>query len=175
VRIRFYDRRVTGVKQKVSLCCIVAALFILSQLPASGQDSGLAGEELQRGVEAYKAHQYARAAQHFKNAVGLDPELLDAQLYLATAYANQYVPGSREEENIALGEKAIAEYQRILDRDPDNVGAISGTASLYFQMQRMDEARRFYSRQVSLVPDKPEPYYSIAVIDWKRRTRGECR
>ena len=50
--------------------------------------------------------------------------------------------------------------------DPNNIGSVSGIASLYFQMKRMDQAKEYYIKHIQLEPTNPEPYYSVAVIDW---------
>ncbi|MBI4441982.1 MAG: tetratricopeptide repeat protein [Acidobacteria bacterium] len=125
-----------------------------------------ARDQLNKGVQAYKAAKYQVAIEYFKTAVDLDPQLLNARLYLATAYANQFVPGSEAEENLKIGEEAIAQFQKVLETDPNNVGSIGGIANLYFQMKRMDDAKEFYRRQISLDPANPEAYYSVGVIDW---------
>ena len=52
-----------------------------------------AKEELNRGVTAYRNANYEEAIGHFKNVVQWDPDLNVGHLYLATAYAQQYVPG----------------------------------------------------------------------------------
>ena len=142
------------------------ALGIVVVLGSSGCDKLKARDELNKGVAAYKDVKYQLAVDHFKNAVDLDPSLLNARLYLATAYANQYVPGSETDENLKVGEQAIAEFQKVLDADSGNLSAIAGIASLYFQMKRMDDAKEYYKKQIALDPDNPEAYYSVAVIDW---------
>jgi tetratricopeptide (TPR) repeat protein len=143
------------------------ALAGLVLLVSSGCSKLKARDELNKGIAEYKAVKYAQAVEHFKTAAELDPELLNARLYLATAYANQYVPGAQTDANLQVGEQAITEFQRVLEMDPNNLGSISGIASLYFQMQRMDEAKDYYKKQIAIQPDNPEPYYSIAVINWK--------
>ena len=45
-----------------------------------------ARDQLNKGVQAYKNAKYEDAIEHFKNAVELDPSLINARLYLATAY-----------------------------------------------------------------------------------------
>src|SRR3989337_3853511 len=125
-----------------------------------------ARDQLNKGVQAYKAAKYQVAIEFFKTAVDLDPQLLNARLYLATAYANQFVPGSEAEENLRIGEQAIAEFQKVLESEPNNLGSIGGIANLYFQMKRMDEAKEYYKKQIALDPNNPEAYYSVGVIDW---------
>jgi len=142
------------------------ALFACLVLVAGGCQKLKARDELNKGVAAYRDARYPLAIEHFKEAVQLDPTLLNARLYLATAYANQYVPGSETDENLKVGEQAIAEFQNVLQADPSNVGSIGGIASLYFQMKRMDDAKEYYLKQIQLEPNTPEAYYSVAVIDW---------
>ena len=135
-------------------------------LGASGCQKLKARDELNKGIAEYKNVQYPRAIEHFKQAVQLDPTLLNARLYLATAYANQYVPGSETDENMRVGEQAIEEFQNVLKEDPNNLGSVSGIASLYFQMKRMDDAKEYYQKQIQIEPANPEAYYSVGVIDW---------
>jgi len=142
------------------------ALGICVLLVSSGCQKLQARDELNKGVAAYKDAKYQLAVDHFKQAVELDPTLTTARLYLATAYASQYVPGSQTDENMRIGEQAIAEFQKVLEGDPNNLPSVAGIASLLFQMKRLDEAKEFYKKQIALEPNNPEPYYSVGVIDW---------
>lgn len=135
-------------------------------LAASGCQKLKARDELNKGVQEYKALRYQQAIEHFKVAVESDPTLVNARLYLATAYANQYVPGSEAEDNLQKAELAIEEFQRVLQMEANNIGSVSGIASLYFQMKRMDQAKEFFMKHIQLEPTNPEPYYSVAVINW---------
>jgi tetratricopeptide (TPR) repeat protein len=152
--------------QRIGLSAALALAVCLSVL-SSGCQKLKARDQLQQGVAAYKALRYKDAVEKFKLATELDPELINARLYLATAYASQYVPGSMDDENMQIGEQAIAEFQKVLQTEPNNLGSISGIASMYFQMNQMEEAKEFYRKQIALDPQNPEPYYSIGVIDWK--------
>lgn len=135
-------------------------------LVAGGCQKLKARDQLNKGVAAYRDAKYQVAIEFFKEAVELDPTLLNARLYLATAYANQYVPGSQSDENLRVGEQAIEEFQKVLQEDPNNVGSVSGIASLYFQMKRMEDAKEYYLKQIQLEPNNPVAYYSVGVIDW---------
>lgn len=143
-------------------------LLILTSLMvgASGCQWFTARDELNKGITAYKGGQYPVAVEHFKLSVDADPENQIARLYLATAYATQYVPGLETADNHQLGEHAIEEFQKVLDRDPGNLGSIAGIASMHFQMKQMDQAKEFYRKQIQLEPANPEPLYSIGVINW---------
>jgi tetratricopeptide (TPR) repeat protein len=127
-----------------------------------------ARDQLNKGVQAYKNAKYELAIEHFKNAVALDPRLLNARLYLATAYAQQYIPGADTPENNQMGEQAIDEYKKVLQMDPKNTNSVKGIASLYFNMKKFDQAKEYHEKAKQLDPNDPEEYYSIAVIDWTR-------
>jgi len=105
--------------------------------------------------------------------------LLNARLYLATAYASQYIPGAPSDENMRHGQEAIAEYRGVLEKDANNISAIDGLASILYQMagqpfdpKKFEESKSFHEKHVELRPNDPQPYYSIGVIDWAVAYRG---
>src|SRR5690242_10008093 len=128
-----------------------------------------ARDQLNKGVQAYKNAKYEEAIERFKNSVSLDPGLLNARLYLATAYAQQYIPGADTPENNQNAEAAIEQYKQVLDRHPSReqqINSTKGIAYLYLQMKKFDQAKDFYRKVTDMDPNDPEPYYSVAVIDW---------
>jgi tetratricopeptide (TPR) repeat protein len=125
-----------------------------------------ARDRLNKGVRAYRDQKYQAAVDHFKEAVQLDPSLTNARLYLATAYATQYVPGVESEENKRVGEDAINAFQEVLKSDTSNISSVAGIASIYFNMGRFDEAKKWYKERIKLDAKNPEPFYSIGVVDW---------
>ena len=80
------------------LALIAVGLAILS---TTGCDKLRARDQLNKGVAAYKNAKYEEAINHFQEAVHLDPSLTNARLYLATAYAQQYIPGVDTPDNTA--------------------------------------------------------------------------
>jgi tetratricopeptide (TPR) repeat protein len=125
--------------------------------------------EMNAGVEAYKSAQYELAIAHFQQAIQLDSSLAVAHLYLATAYAQQYIPGAESPDNTRFGDSALKEFSRVLELNstpPQRLRALQGRASLLFNMKHFDQAKEQYADIISLDPGNPEPYYSIAVIDW---------
>lgn len=125
-----------------------------------------ARDQLNKGVQAYKAAKYEEAIDHFQKAVSLDSGLINARLYLATAYAQQYIPGADTEDNNRMAQQAIDQYKAVLERDPKNVNSVKGIAYLYLQMKKFEEAKQYYRKASELDPNDPEAYYSIGVIDW---------
>ena len=117
-------------------------------------------------MQAYRNANYEVAIERFRKAVQQDPSLLTARLYLATAYAQQYIPGADTPDNNKMAEQAIDQYKEVLKRDPKNINSVKGIAYLYLQMKRFDDAKDYYRKATALDPNDPEPYYSVAVIDW---------
>jgi len=154
------------------------SLFILGVLlvavsAGAGCDKLRARDKLNKGVQAYRNAQFDVAIEDFKTAKELDPTLTNAQLYLATAYASQYIPGAPSQENIRNGEQAIAEFKAILDKDPDNLSALDGIGSILYNMggtpydaSKLEQSKTYHEKHIQLSPTDPEPYYWVGVIDW---------
>jgi len=126
-------------------------------------------DEVSAGIAAYKSAMYEQAIQHFQKALKLDPNVTEAHFYLATAYAQMYIPGADSPENLAFAEKSLAEFNRVLESDPSpeqRIQVLRSLASLNLSMKHFDLARKFFQQVVRLDPDDAEAYFSLAVIDW---------
>src|ERR1700681_3662287 len=143
---------------------VFAAVLVI--LAGTGCNKLKARDHLNKGVQAYKSSKFEQAIDDFQQAVALDPSLVNARLYLATAYAQQYIPGADTPENNRNAEQAIDEYKQVLQVDPKNINSIKGIAYLYLQMKKFDLAKEYYKKASEVDPNDPEPYYSVAVIDW---------
>jgi tetratricopeptide (TPR) repeat protein len=145
---------------------LVVFAAAIAMLSSTGCDKLSARNHLNKGVQAYKNSKFEQAIDHFQQAVALDPSLINARLYLATAYAQQYIPGAETPDNTRFGEQAIESYKQVLNVDPKNINSIKGIAYLYLQMKRFPLAKEYYKKASEADPNDPEPYYSVAVIDW---------
>ena len=156
------------------LALVATGLILLS---ATGCNKLRARDQLNKGVASYKNAKYEQAIDHFQQAVAFDPSLINARLYLATAYAQQYIPGVDAEDNTRMATEAIDQYQQVLQRDPKNINSVKGIAYLYLQMKKFDDAKKYYRMAITMDPNDPEPYYSIGVIDWTQsyQPRMEAR
>ncbi len=96
-----------------------AALVILAA-GLSGCNKLQARDRLNKGVAEFKNAQYDKAIEYFKEAKDLDPALMNARLYLATAYATQYIPGAPSDQNVRLGTQAVTEFKDVLSIDEKN-------------------------------------------------------
>lgn len=153
-------------KSCARLATVVAVLAAL--LSTAGCNKLKARDQLNKGVQAYRGANYEQAIERFKTAVELDPDLKVAKLYLATTYAQQYVPGVDTSDNIANAKQAIEQYQQVLQNDPSSVNSLKGIAFLYMQMKDFDQARQYYQKAIDIDPNDPELYYSVGVIDWSQ-------
>jgi len=125
-----------------------------------------ARDNLNKGVQAFKASKYDSAIDHFKKAVELDPDLRDAELYLATGYAQQFLPHSPSEENQKIADLAVQTFQKVLDKDPGNKTALAGIASIYQNNDQYDKAREAYMKNTLVDPQNHIPFYAVGSVDW---------
>jgi tetratricopeptide (TPR) repeat protein len=148
---------------------LTLAAATLALLSSVGCSKLRARDQLNKGVTAYKNAKYEEAIDHFQQAVALDPSLINAKMYLATAFAQQYIPGADTPENNKMAEQAIEQYRRVLEMNPardQKVNSAKGIAYLYLNMKKFDDAKKYYRMAADIDPNDPEPYYSVGVIDW---------
>ena len=151
-------------KRLAPLCAVLVLAVVAS---ACGTLRALkARDQLNKGVAAYRNAQFQTAIEFFKNAVQLDPKLLNAKLYLATAYAQQYVPGGDSQENVKTGDQAVQAFEDVLKQDPQNTTALASIAQIYYNMKDFDKAKDYQRQRLNVEPNNPEPYYWIGVINW---------
>jgi len=146
---------------------LLAALAVL----ASGCNKLKARDNLNKGVNSFRAGQYTAAADNFKQAIDLDPDLPSARLYLATAYMTQYVPGSEAPENKRNADSALKEFQTALNSNLDDKNkliAMQSLASLHYQMKDFSEAEAWQKKVIASDPQNKEAYYTLGVIAWTR-------
>src|SRR4029077_6534815 len=110
------------------------AALLLLVAGVSGCSKLQARDLLNKGVGNYKNGLYDAAIDDFQKAKELDPNLMNARLYLATAYASQYIPGAPSDQNVRLGTATVNEFKEVLQIDPNNLSAIDGVGSILFQM-----------------------------------------
>jgi tetratricopeptide (TPR) repeat protein len=131
---------------------------------------------MNQGVKAYKNNKYADAVKHFKEAVTLDPSNQNAELYLATSYMIQWVPGADNPDNQKNYDAAKQEFNTVLQKDPSNSLALASMASMAYESATtgtpeqkaaaLEEARKWNNRRIEVDPKDAEAYYYLGVIDW---------
>jgi tetratricopeptide (TPR) repeat protein len=135
-------------------------------LSMSGCSKLAARDQLNKGVDAYKSARYEEAIGHFQRATQLDPSLPMAKTYLATALAQNVVPGLDTPDNMNTAQQAIGIFQEVLDKNPSDVNSLKNIASIYFSIKKLDEAKAWQKKVLAVDPKDPEAAYTIGVIDW---------
>jgi len=160
-------------KRRAVVVLAIAAMTVL----ATSCEKLKARDQLNKGVLAFKNAQYPQAVERFKAAVELDPKFATARLYLATAYMQQYIPGAESPDNMQMAQAAQDQFQKVLDQDPKNELAIASIASLYFNEKKLDDAKQWYEKLVTVNPKNKEAFYTLGVIAWTKsfQPRMEAR
>ena len=145
-----------------SAILLVAGLTVF----AAGCNKLKARDNINSGTAAFKAGRFPEAADHFKTAVELDPSIPNIRIYLATAYIQQYIPGTETPENKKYADAAMAELNKQLEIEPKNPLATAYMANLYYQMKDFPKAEEWNRKVVEIDPKDKGALYTLGVIPW---------
>jgi tetratricopeptide (TPR) repeat protein len=148
---------------RISVFAVVLAGMVISM---SGCDRLAARDQLNKGVEAYKGARYEEAIGHFQKATQLDPSLPMAKTYLATALAQNVVPGLDTPDNLKTAQQSIGIFEEVLAKDPTDVNSLKQIAGIYFSIKKLDDAKTWQKKVLAVDPKDPEAAYTVGVIDW---------
>ena len=144
-----------------------AGLLALLLLSAAGCARLRSGDQLNKGVAAFKNAKYEDATTYFQNAVNIDPENENAKLYLATTYSSQVVPNLNTPDNEKLAQNAMNGFKAVLVNDPNNLTALGQIAYLERITGHILEAKQYEQKVIAVDPNNSEAYYTIGQVDWK--------
>lgn len=154
----------TGLKRLFPAALCAAAVCMA--MGTAGCQKLKARDHLNQGVNAFKTGNYAAAADEFRLAIDADPTFGVARLYLATAYEQQFVPGTETDENKKYWQAAMDEFQSVLKDEPNNLLATQSVANLHYQVKDMVNAAEWNKKVIALDPKNKEAYYTLGVIAW---------
>jgi tetratricopeptide (TPR) repeat protein len=137
-------------------------------LSMSGCRQLQARDQLNKGVDAYKGARYEEAIGHFQKATQLDPSLPMAKSYLATALAQNVVPGLDTPDNMKTAQQAIGIFQEVLDKNPTDLNSLKQIAGIYFSIKKYDEAETWQKKVLAVDPKDAEAAYTVGVICWTK-------
>jgi tetratricopeptide (TPR) repeat protein len=135
-------------------------------LSMSGCDKLKARDQLNKGVDAYKSQRYEEAIGHFQQAVQLDPSLPMAKSYLATALAQNVVPGLTTPDNLKTAQQSIDIFKQVLAEKPHDVNSMKQIAGIYFSIKQLDDAKDWQKKVLAEDKNDAEAAYTVGVIDW---------
>jgi tetratricopeptide (TPR) repeat protein len=156
------DTKMNGPARNTALAVVLAGMV----LSMSGCNRLAARDQLNKGVEAYKSARYEEAIGHFQKATQLDPSLPMAKTYLATALAQNVVPGLDTPDNLNTAKQAISIFEEVLAKDPSDVNSLKQIAGIYFSIKKFDDAKIWQKKVLAIDPKDPEAAYTIGAIDW---------
>ncbi len=148
---------------RITALAVALAGMVLSM---SGCNRLAARDQLNKGVDAYKSARYEEAIGHFQKATQLDPSLPMAKSYLATALAQNVVPGLDTPDNLKTADQAIEIFKDVLAKDPSDVNSLKQIAGIEFSIKKLDEAKSWQKKVLAADPKDPEAAYTVGVIDW---------
>jgi len=155
-------------RSPVVLALLALALHAGAQdvVPAQDSHSDSARAALVSGVDAFKAGHYDEATRAFQSAADAEPTWRLAHLYLGTALAYQVVPNLDTKENIAIANRALAQFNQLLGSDPQDLVALRQVASIQRNIKQFDEALATERKIIVIDPNDAEAHYTIGVIEW---------
>lgn len=133
-------------------------LLALSASATISADSEGFDEAIRSGLEAYRAKDFDRAVDRFREATELRPDDADAwtKLGMALGKLEQWDP-------------AIDAYQHAIQADPKSAKAQHNLGNLYFRSDRFESAATHYGRALEI-----DPNYLLAAFHygWTLRQLG---
>ena len=159
-------KEMTESMNRIARLPVLAAATIMLVVSATGCKRLEARDQLNKGVEAYKEQRYDEAIDHFQRAVNLDPTYPMTRTYLATAYAQEVVPGMDTPENEKAAQLAIDQFEKVLDADPGDTTALKQIATMYYDLKKFDLAKQWQQKVLAADPKDADAAYTIGVIDW---------
>ncbi len=122
------------------------------------------------GNTLYQQKDYKRATERYEAALGSNPDLGQAYFFLANSYDEQYKPAKAgDPQNQAYIEKAIDNYQKAAQRDPDpkmKKLALEYLAAAYGSDKLNDPAKAepVYQQIIQMEPNEPANYVPLAKL-----------
>lgn len=162
---------------KKLLISLVLILTSANTVAQQHQPPKEARDEVEMGLKAHRQSHFDEAKQHFERALAIDKDYCWARLYVAEAFANEYVPHVASADNLAKATQALEHYQTAMQCDPALSGAaLIGMAYLNVLMEKPAEARDLYRQLLKIEGEYRDAYYKIAICDYEEasaNTRAE--
>ncbi|GAM09644.1 putative UDP-N-acetylglucosamine--peptide N-acetylglucosaminyltransferase SEC [Geobacter sp. OR-1] len=118
--------------------------------PRSGQNESLANNSLIAGVRMLQKNRPEDAVVHFKRALALNPDSIDAYNYLGNTYLQ-----------LNKNDDAIATFKKLAAMKPFDAEAKISLGNAYSQAKNFKEAELQYAKAVKLSPGSVTARYSL--------------
>lgn len=168
--------RVNRSSAKWVLICLVLGLCALNFSGCFVYNKLKAKDKLNSGARLFNAGRYDQAAVIFKEAMELNPDLLQAKLFYATALRSQVAGADPDSQKKAR--EAIKVYEDLVNgslaskvsaKDKDQAYAF--IADLYSKLDDTESQKKWLEGRAKLAGQKSDVvaqcYYAICVIYWE--------
>ena len=151
---------------RITALAVALAGMVLSM---SGCNQLAARDQLNKGVDAYKSAPLRRGDRPLPEGDASSiPSLPMAKSYLATALAQNVVPGLDTPDNLKTAQQAIDIFKEVLAKNRNDVNSMKQIAGIYFSIKKLDDAKDWQKKVLAVDPKDPEAAYTIGVIDWTK-------
>ena len=89
-----------------------------------------------------------------------------AKTYLATALAQNVVPGLDTPDNLKTAQQAISIFEEVLAKDPNDVNSLKQIGGIYYSVKKLDDAKAWQKKVLAVDPKDPEAAYWVGMIDF---------
>lgn len=148
----------------------ILVLFVSAGAGCTLVNKVRAKNELNETARAYREGRFEEAEQHAKRALYLDPNNKTAPIFIARVIHQQYKPGVDQPDNVQKAREAIAAYQQILAKDPNNEEAYKAISVLYAAIKDEAKLRDWISARANdpnmSSEKRAEAYAILAGKDW---------
>ncbi len=123
-----------------------------------------------QAVEYYKAQDWKQAAANYEYTIQQNPDKVEAYFYLGNSYDNMYKPSrAGEPENDSYIQKAIDNYQKAADRDPNpqmKKLALEYLVAAYGpeKLNAPEKAEPIVQQMIQIAPNEPGNYFALMSI-----------
>jgi tetratricopeptide (TPR) repeat protein len=114
---------------------------------------GRAQQALDQAGYSISMESWSMAIMFLKQALAIDPELLEARYQLADVYLQTGVDSV---------DKALETYQGILDSDPGSSRAMVGMGNVHLAMDDAASAQSLFQQAVDIDPENADAYLGLA-------------
>lgn len=158
-----------------SASAVAAALVLGMSLAVTGcgkysMSSLKAQKAYKQAVEYYKAQDWKQSASNYEYTLEQNPDKVEAYFYLGNSYDNMYKPARvGEAENDAYIQKAIDNYQKAAQRDPNpqmKKLALEYLVAAYGpeKLNAPDKAEPIVQQMIQMDPNEATNYFALSKI-----------
>lgn len=107
---------------------------------------------------------WRNALREAENAVQRNPQDSEARKFLGRLYLRLLTGGRSRQVPAEMRQRAVQQFEEILERDPADVGSYLVLAQLYRAMGESAKAEEILKKAVALQPDSPDAATNLALL-----------